>query len=164
MRGPGIRIALALAAALAMPALPAVAQVPESESRPRPELRADLLAGGVTAVHAGVGINIPAGYYVRTGVIAAAGTRLSGGGAPSARVDVVSRFLFDPFRERRWGLSAGGGVSLRYDEEVNWRPFLVAVVDLELPAAGRVVPAVQAGVGGGVRIGAALRWRSGPRR
>ena len=31
------------------------------------------------------------------------------------RLDVLARFLLDPFRQSRWGFSAGGGVSLRAD-------------------------------------------------
>lgn len=133
-------------------------------AHPQPEARVDLIAGAVTAVHAGVGVNIPAGYYARVGIVGAAGARLSGDAGASARVDAIARFLFDPFFEKRWGLSAGGGVSVRYDEGAGWRPFLALVVDLEPPTRGPVIPAVQVGVGGGVRVGVALRKRDGRRR
>ncbi|HEY0994986.1 MAG TPA: hypothetical protein VGD77_03245 [Gemmatimonadaceae bacterium] len=149
---------------LAAAAVPAVARAQGVEAHLQPEARVDLLAGAITAVHAGVGVNIPVGYYARVGLVGAAGARLSGDAGASARVDAIARFLFDPFFEKRWGLSAGGGVSVRYDEGAGWRPFLAVVVDLEPPGRGPVIPAVQVGVGGGVRVGIALRKRDGRRR
>ncbi|MHB1073260.1 MAG: hypothetical protein ACYC3Q_10610 [Gemmatimonadaceae bacterium] len=143
---------------------PSVAAGQEVGARPQPEGRLDLIAGSVSAVHAGVGVNVPAGYYARVGLLAAAGARVSGDGGASARVDAIARFLFDPVFEERWGLSAGGGVSVRYDGGTGWRPFLVVVVDLEAPGRGPVIPAVQVGLGGGVRVGVALRKRDGRRR
>lgn len=133
-------------------------------AHPQLEGRLDLIAGGVSAVHAGAGVNIPAGYYARVGLLAGAGARVSGDAGGSARVDAIARFLFDPFFEKRWGLSAGGGVSVRYDEGAGWRPFLAVVIDVEAPTRGPVIPAVQVGVGGGVRVGVALRKRDGRRR
>ena len=74
---------------------------------------------------------------------------------------MIARFLFDPFRQQRWGFSAGGGVSVRARDGDRVRPFLVAVLDLEAPrSASGITPAIQLGLGGGVRIGMALRWAS----
>ncbi len=154
----------ALGTAVLLALAPAIAGAQALGAHPQPELRADLIAGAVSAAQAGVAVNIPAGYYARVGVVAAAGARLSGDAGGSARVDAIARFLFDPFFEKRWGLSAGGGVSVRYDEGAGWRPFLAVVVDLEAPARGPLIPAVQLGVGGGVRVGVALRKRDGRRR
>jgi hypothetical protein len=154
----------ALLAVVAIGMAPVRAMAQGLEGHPQPEARVDVIAGAVSAVHAGVGVNIPAGYYARVGLVGAAGARLSGDAGASARVDAIARFLFDPFFEKRWGLSAGGGVSVRYDDDAGWRPFLAVVVDLEPPGRGPVIPALQVGVGGGVRVGVALRKRDGRRR
>ena len=127
----------------------------------KPELRVDAItAHSVTVVQAGGGIEIPAGYYARVAVIGAVGAPVSTGASGiDGRLDVIGRFLFDPFREHAWGLSAGAGVSLRVAKDDKVRPYLATVLDLEGPrAAGGFAPAFQVGLGGGVRFGAAIRW------
>jgi hypothetical protein len=130
------------------------------------EYRGDGIVGRGTTAQAGLGAVFLMGTYVRTTLDAAAGatwhydeTRASG------RADVIARFLLDPFREARFGLSLGGGVSVPYTSgETHVRPFLTAVVDVEGRILGNVTPAIQVGLGGGTRIGIALRtspprWR-----
>ena len=127
----------------------------------KPELRVDVITGrAATVVHGGGGVEIPAGYYARIGVIGAAGAPVSSGARGlDGRLDVIARFLFDPFREHAWGLSAGAGVSMRVAAHDKVRPYLAAVIDLEGPrSSSGVAPAFQVGLGGGVRVGAALRW------
>jgi len=83
----------------------------------------------------------------------------------SGRVDVVGRFLLDPFRETPVGLSFGGGVSVPYvDGDPRVRPYLTVVIDVEGRIRGPVTPALQVGFGGGTRVGIVLRasrrrWR-----
>jgi hypothetical protein len=126
-----------------------------------PEIRLDaIISARQSSLQAGAGADIPVGYYVRIGMIGAVGARL-GGDAQGAvgRVDLLGRFLLDPFRQSSVGLSAGGGVSLRAERGEGVRPFLIGVLDLEgRRSAGGISPALQVGLGGGVRIGAALRW------
>ena len=61
-----------------------------------------------TSVQA-VGVEIPAGYYVRVSLI----TRLPAVRSTptvaraAGRVDLLARFVLDPFRQSRWGFSAG---------------------------------------------------------
>jgi hypothetical protein len=130
------------------------------------EYRADAIVGRGTAAQGGAGVVVPIGIYVRLGIDAAGGatwhddaTRASG------RVDVIGRFLLDPFRETRLGLSLGGGVSVPYTNgEQRVRPYLTLVVDVEGRVQGPVTPALQVGLGGGTRIGVVLRtsrprWR-----
>ena len=127
----------------------------------KPELRLDAItAHSVTVLQVGGGVEIPAGYYARVGVIGAVGAPVStGANGINGRLDVIGRFLFDPFREHPWGLSAGAGVSLRAAAHDKVRPYLATVLDLEGPRrASGLAPAVQVGLGGGVRVGAALRW------
>ena len=131
-----------------------------------PELRVDAIVGRGTALHAGGGVVLPMGPYVRLGVIGAAGaTWRDGSTKASGRLDAVARYLLDPFREVPLGLSLGGGLTLPYASgEKTLRPYLTAVVDLEARRRGGLTPALQIGVGGGARIGLALRrsiaaWR-----
>jgi hypothetical protein len=86
---------------------------------------------------------------------------VEGDDAPRAagRLDVLARFLLDPFRQSRWGFSAGAGVSLRADPGDRARPRLFAALDLEGRRSRRgITPALQLGLGGGVRGGVGLRW------
>ena len=140
-----------------------VASAQGAEMKASPELRADVVAiGSRVAVQGGGGVEIPFGYYTRVGIIAAAGADLGRNRQDaSGRLDVIARFLFDPFRQQRWGVSAGGGVSARAVAGDRVRPYLVAVADVEGPRTrGGIAPAVQIGIGGGVRIGIALRFGS----
>jgi hypothetical protein len=127
-----------------------------------PELRADVLLGRQSAVQLGGGVQIPLGYYVRLGVDGAVGVRLRSDSPSSSRVDgrmdLLTRFLLDPFRQSRYGLSLGGGLGLRAEPGDHVRPVLLAALDVE----GRRwssgwVPALQVGLGDGARIGIVLR-------
>ncbi len=143
---------------LALSGMPALAFAQE-RAHVQPAARADLLRDGVaTRVQGALGVEIPAGIYVRVGMYAGAGSSTAANRGLDARADVIARFLLDPFRQRPWALSAGGGLSLRADHGSVARPFLVAVVDLEGPRmwAG-FSPSVQAGLGGGVRVGIGFR-------
>ena len=129
----------------------------ELQLRVTPELRADVIRiNHHFGVEAGGGVQVPVGYYTRVGVIAAAGAVASNA---SGRLDVVARFLFDPFMQQRWGLSAGGGISFRARANDRVRPYLLTVIDLEGPhSATGLAPALQLGLGAGLRLGGALRW------
>ena len=91
-----------------------------------------------------VAFGVPAGRYVRASIGSTIGER--------QRVDVLGRFTFDPFRERPFALSIGGGASVYKD-----RTYLAIVADLEGPTIGRIVPMIQAGLGGGARFSVGVR-------
>ena len=150
---------------LASIALLAAVSAPASAQRPStpivPEVRIDVIGANPTSVQGAVGVNIPAGYYVRVGLLAGAGSTIEREGASRAagRVDLIARFLVDPFRQSRWGFSAGAGVSLRADPGEKARPQILAAIDLEgRRSRGGVTPSLQVGLGGGVRGGIGLRW------
>ena len=139
--------ACVLGAALAI----AVSHAAAAQS-PQAELRGDVLGPRPYSVQAGAGMVLPLGYYVRASADA--------GYAPSAnaslvanhwRGDLLARFTLDPFREERWGLSLGGGLSFRR------HAYLAAVVDLEGPEMHGVLPALQVGLSGGVRAALVIR-------
>ena len=159
-------VAIAVVAAVAGAASDAHAQGNRRQPPPRvqPELRADYIGARASAAHLGVGFSVPAGTYVRLGAVAAAGPAWAHGDARLAgRVDALARFVVDPFRESRWTPYAAGGVGALFDDEERWRAVLVAALGIEGPAASGVVPAVEVGFGGGVRVGIALR-RAMPNR
>jgi hypothetical protein len=149
---------------LAAAALALCSSEPLRAQQPRvgiaPEVRVDVLGGSGTSVQAGAGIQIPAGTYVRVGVIGGLGSRWQDGESRAdGRLDVLARFLIDPFRQSRWGISAGGGVSLRALDGDRIRPHVLLAIDVEGPRSGSgLSPAFQLGLGGGVRGGVGLRW------
>lgn len=153
---PGVRAAaLAMTVALAAGARRLHAQ---SVTEVQPELRLDVLAPHPTVAQLGAGVEIPFGWYTRLGLVVAGGAaRDSGIVVGSGRGDAIVRFLLDPFRESPWGLSLGGGVSVRYEPLRGWREYLTVVADVEGPARGPVIPALQVGLGGGARVGLVLR-------
>lgn len=127
----------------------------------RAELRVDAIdvrLPDTATLQLGAGIDTPLGYYVRLAVIGAGGvTSQDAKTLGSARADVLGRFLLDPFREMRWGLSVGGGISARYVAGDHWREYLVLLLELETPVHRGLVPALQLGLGGGLRVGVVLR-------
>jgi hypothetical protein len=124
------------------------------------EIRADAIVSRWTAVQGGVGVSFPAGIYVRTGAVIGAG---GGGKGFDSRLDVFSRFNLDPFREKRWGLYGGAGVSGRYAErdEPQAHAYLLLFAGIEGPlhnaSIAGWVPALEIGLGGGARFGIAFR-------
>lgn len=166
MHGLRSRACSLLLVALALP-LRVSAQSRRS-SFPPLEIRIDAI--DVRSVHAGAlqagaGANIPLGSYVRLEIAGAGGvTRRDSVDRNSGRVDAIARFLLDPFNDASWGLSIGGGMSAMFEAAATPREYLVVVVDLEAPRIGPITPALQLGLGGGVRVGLVARaYRSGRR-
>lgn len=129
------------------------------------EYRLDAIDGRATSVQAGAGITVPMGVYVRLAAIGALGPQFRDGGTQlTGRTDVIARFLLDPFRQMPVALSMGGGVSVPYERSGRIRPMLTAVIDVEGKRRGGLTPALQVGLGGGVRVGVALRTSALRRR
>ena len=124
----------------------------------QPEARADFIDSRAEAAHVGFGLSVPVSLYVRLGLVGAVGQAWSDGeGSTAGRVDGLVRFVVDPLREFRWAPYAAGGLSAIYDGSEKWRGVLVGLLGVEGPAMGRVVPAIEAGFGGGARVGVAVR-------
>jgi hypothetical protein len=164
----GVRITGAARAGLIAALLCAAGSVARGQDVPPayPEFRFDAILGNVPTLQLGGGVVAPLGYYARLGVLVGAGvSRFGSDYTGGERADVLIRFLLDPFRETRWGISAGGGVSLRFDRgDGTARPYLVVAIDFEGPRRDGMSPAVQVGLGGGARIGIALRRSRGQAR
>ncbi len=131
-----------------------------------PELRLDGALGREGGAFGSLGAFIDAGLYARLGLVVGAGmTRgpatdradASSAFAPAARVEAIARFHVDPQRLSRRGLYAGGGVAVALREALSPRYGLVALLGLEGEPRGSVSPAVEVGLGGGVRVAVALR-------
>ena len=119
----------------------------------QPELRLDVSGPAPVAIEPGIGLTTPAGTYGRLGIMAGYDVH----GAPERagrrwRGDLIARVTLDPFRQRRWAVSFGGGVSYR-----GATTYLVALADVEGPEVRGVVPAVQIGASGGIRGAVILR-------
>lgn len=131
------------------------------------EGRLDGIFARTTGVEAGLGITVPAGIYVRSGLIAGIGAGRHG---VEGRTDLVSRFSLDPFRQSRWAPYAGGGLSGRYRSKLDGgsKAYLLIFLGVEGPlAVGQMsgwVPAVEAGLGGGARVAVILRRGINARR
>lgn len=151
---------LALPAALAAqrgPGVRAEARVQATLARPDASTGA-----GQAALHLLAGAAIPFGSYVRLSAVAGPGVARADGGATtgSAHAEALARFTLDPFRRARWGLSLGGGVAARHAPVEGTTARLVLAADVELPRASGVVPYVQVGLGGGVRVAIGIRGAS----
>jgi len=136
---------------------PAHAQAaPPLSARLRPAVRVDAIVARYTSLHGGVSVGVPLGAYVRLETTVAGGPVMRGDGTEfSARTDAIARFLLDPFDQFRYSPYAGAGASLRFDE--GRRGQLVAVLGVEGRRRGTFRPGFEVGLGGGVRIGFALR-------
>jgi hypothetical protein len=148
-------------ALVALAALPAAArgQAAPPAASVEPEVRVDLVVPRA-GVEAGVGLQVPMGYYVRIGADVAAGARSSTLAAAHAtgRIDLLGRFLLDPFRQSPFGFSAGAGLSTRFESGRRATPLLLVALDVEgRRATNGWVPALQVGLGGGTRVGLVLR-------
>jgi len=132
---------------------------------PRALVRLDAIAARSAAVQAGLGITVPAGTYLRLEATVAGGpSRRDGAIVGGGRADLLGRFLVDPFAQTARGPYAGGGVSFRRDGGDRTRAYLLAVFGVEGRRRHGAYPALELGLGGGVRLGVALRGSPAGRR
>ena len=129
------------------------------------------------SVELGWSLIVPVSPYVRTHLTAAGGYIWRNQiWMRTSRYEATGRFLLDPFRQARYGLSFGGGIGMTNSDGLygrpdplgnrpqRWRPFLLAYTDVELRKTAGLTPAVQVGIGSGIRVGllvrsATNRWR-----
>jgi hypothetical protein len=147
--------------------LPAGAGAQIVQQKFQSEARLDAIFARSGAVEAAYGFTVPAGIYVRSGLVAGIGAGRHG---VEGRSDWVSRFSFDPFRQSRWAPYAGAGLSGHYRSKLDGgsRGYLLVFLGVEgpLPLGERSgwVPAVEVGLGGGGRVGLILRRGVSARR
>jgi hypothetical protein len=130
------------------------------QQRLQTEGRIDAIVSEQSAVHAGLGMSVPAGLYVRAGLVLGAGI---GGYGFDGRTDLIGRFTFDPLRQSRWAPYGGGGLSARFNSTADGgaKGYLLFFLGVEGPVPfGRTrgwVPAFEMGLGGGARFGVIIR-------
>lgn len=148
-------------------ASPAAARSQVNQQKFQSEVRLDAIFARTGGVEAGYGFTVPAGIYVRSGLVAGIGAGRHGA---EGRTDLVARFSMDPFRQSRWAPYAGAGLSGRYRTESDGgsHAYLLVFLGLEGPLAlGTTqgwVPAFELGLGGGARVGVILRRGVNSRR
>ena len=148
-------------------ALPAVGGAQMNQQKFQSEGRIDAIFARSGAVEAAYGFTVPAGIYVRTGLVAGIGAGRYG---VEGRTDAIARFSMDPFRQSQWAPYAGAGLSGRYRSERDGgsRAYLLVYLGVEGPLAlGALegwVPAFELGLGGGARVGVILRKGINARR
>lgn len=148
-------------------ALPRLAGGQLNQQKFQSEVRLDAIFARSGGVEAGYGFTVPAGLYVRTGLVAGVGAAPHG---LEGRTDLIARFSLDPFRQSRWAPYAGAGLSGRYrpDRDGGSRAYILVYLGIEGPLAlGATkgwVPAFELGLGGGTRAGVILRRGINARR
>ena len=163
MHGPRARVEIVSFLLSLIALAPAAARAQQSARLffPPLELRVDAIdvrSAESGTLHAGLGTNLPLGSYMRLEIVGAGGiSRRDSVNHEGGRFDVLARFLLDPFAETRWGLSIGGGLSAIFADAARTHEYLVVILDVEAPRVGKVVPAMQVGLGGGVRVGIVAR-------
>ena len=164
MRTPRSLLRLTLGLTLVVPAA-ADSQTPEQPLQM--EGRLDAIVARTTGVEAGVGLSVPSGIYVRSGLVAGIGAARHGA---EGRTDLITRFSLDPFRQSRWAPYGGAGISGRYRSKLDGgsRAYLLVFLGVEGPLPlGRtsgIVPAFELGLGGGARFAIILRRGINARR
>jgi hypothetical protein len=137
----------------------AAAQFGERQSAsPRWEGRLEGTFAEAPGAHVGIGLGTRAGWYARPSLLVAAGAVRGSDDVwrGSQRADLVLRFLLDPFGERPRGWYGGAGVSLQQVGDQR-RGVVLLLAGVEGRARRGVRPALEIGVGGGVRLGLVLR-------
>jgi hypothetical protein len=138
-----------------------------AQQHPRtvPELRLDATSARIPRLELSGGAVVPIGIYVRLALTAGAGmTKQDGLYQAAARGDAIARFELDPLKQHTHGAWIGGGVSLLGRNGPHVRAYLALVAALELKQRAGWVPSIEAGLGGGARVGLGFRramelWR-----
>jgi hypothetical protein len=151
--------------------LPALAHAQRAQAATRaakfqPSVRMDAILGHDAIGQVAGGIAIAPAYNLRVGLDAGIGAarRASGGAQAAGRIDLLARWLTDPFRQSRRALHAGGGLGVLLEQGAAPRPVAIVTLGLEGASDGPWVPGVEIGLGGGFRAGVTLRRASARRR
>lgn len=130
-----------------------------------PELRLDATSARIPRLELSGGAVVPVGIYVRLALTAGGGiTKQDGLYQTAGRADAIARFELDPLKQHTRGAYIGGGVSLLGRNGPHVRAYLALVAALELKQRAGWAPSIEAGLGGGARVGIGVRrvmelWR-----
>jgi hypothetical protein len=158
---PAGRVARAVAVVLLAHATAAAAQV--SHQSPQPEIGVDAIAGRATAFQVAAGAALPTGDYLWLGGDLGFGVVTGHDVGPSMRFDATGRFHPDQNHDAAWGPYLVAGLSYLANAHQRGGVYVVGGIGLHAPAQRGVVPALEVGLGGGLRFGVVIR-RAGRRR
>ena len=132
----------------------------------QPEVRTDVIAARTTTVEVAGGAVYPAGDDLLMGADVGVGavTGDGHGWRPAARLDVIGRLHLDPSTDMRWAPYLVGGASYRVDARARGALYLVAGLGVHAPATRGITPAIEASLGGGVRVGVVVRREAGVKK
>jgi len=142
-----------------MLAVATVARAQSSSPRIEAEARLDAILAHRSVLQGALGADIPISPAMHLEIAAGVGPSFanSSGSDISARADAIVHFLIDPQHRMRWSPYAGGGIGARYDRGPDWRAVAIVVAGVNAPRWKHAIPFIEAGFGGGVRMGAGLR-------
>lgn len=109
---------------------------------------------GAATTHLGLGVARPLSRNIGIQLVIAGGaTRSDDDSNASARADVLARFAPAPTNTNAWAAYANAGVGALVQREAKGRAVLVTLIGMQ-----RRGGFVEAGLGGGLRVGAGLRF------
>lgn len=111
-------------------------------------------------VFAGGGAGVAWRDAGRTRLGAALAAGVLDNGEAAGRVELVWHFLLDPARARGGAVYGGGGLAVATGPAGDPAARIQLVLGVEAAPGSRHGAFVEAGVGGGVRLAAGLRWRA----
>jgi hypothetical protein len=156
--GPVVRRFTTLVAALSLTSLLASDVRAQASPSAILEGRVTFVGADAQALVLGGGVSMGRAGYTRLIVLAGGGRAWRNSATRGAAyADGAIRFFLDPYRNTRWGVYGVGGLSALYDGFSEWRGLITVGVGVELPSRTRSAWALEAGLGGGVRLSLALR-------
>ena len=100
----------------------------------------------------------------RTRIGAAIAAGASDDGSAAGRVEVTWHFLLDPGRRKGLAVYGGGGAAVSATQHRHLRPWVLLVVGAETSPVAKHGLFVEAGLGGGARLAAGVRFRAARQR
>ncbi len=134
----------------------------ESQKRSALEVRVDgIAATHVTTVRLGVGGTRVLSRNLEVQLVIGGGTAFREGtdqNAAAGRADLLARFAPLPADRQRWSAYVAGGLSALVERGTSGRAVLALLVGMEGGRARETRSFVELGVGGGLRVGAGVRF------
>jgi hypothetical protein len=140
-------------------ALGGVGSALRAQGRHEVQVQAVATATAEQYIGGGVGYAYRTVGRVRLGLLVSAG---SWEGDPAGRAEGLVSYHLSPFRRRGVTPYAGGGATVTFTDAESSEVILL-VVGVESRPGGRRGWFVEAGLAGGLRLAAGLRWRFGSR-
>ncbi len=152
MRWPEVALLLAVAT------LPAFASAQAGPVSPlvRGEWVATLQAAPRVGGAVGAGGELAVAPPIRLALDGTLGIVTGGPARRTGRVDLLTRYLLDPYAQLRWGLSGGAGLTTQWDDGTP-QVGLLLVGGIEGPPRHGWRPGLDVALGRGVRLTVALR-------